>query len=427
MAAQPRPCELARQRKDAFGVVLDCDEATAAVLGWSPDEMIGKRSLDFIHPADADRVVENWMELIGAPGGVSACRVRYLCRDGSYVPVEIVNHNRLVSDGYVLGEITPLDDASQLEQAHSGRDVHSEAQVSETVARVFREQQQLVRRLTEGLPNGVAQVDGDGRVVHVNSLAGKLLGTTDARDVADLFAAVARKDRRRLENALGAARHGSDRDLEVMVVGAHGSLLLLLNMRALFDEVGQPAGAIICISDVTEAKRLRAELERRATVDSLTACANRATIIEQLSAALGRGDGVAAIYVDVDHFKSVNDRHGHAAGDELLAVVAARLKGAARSSDIVGRLGGDEFLVVCPAVPTPDAALAMAERVTRAAEGPVTLPDGTIAIVRVSVGAAHVLGPSTADELVQAADVAMYCAKRGLCPSPNLAAAPSAR
>jgi diguanylate cyclase (GGDEF)-like protein/PAS domain S-box-containing protein len=418
---------VARQRKDAFGVVLECDEATTAVLGWSPDEMIGKRSLDFIHPADADRVVENWMELIGAPGGVSACRVRYLRRDGSYVPVEIVNHNRLVPDGHVLGEITSLDDESSLVPGCAERDVHSEAQVSETVARVFREQQQLVRRLTEGLPNGVAQVDGDGRVVHVNSLAGKLLGTPDARDTAELFAAVARKDRRRLENGLGAASRGSDRDLEVTVVGAHGSLLLLLNMRALFDEVGQPAGAIICVSDVTEANRMRAELERRATVDSLTACANRATIIERLSAALGRGDGVAAIYVDVDHFKSVNDRHGHAAGDELLAVVAARLRGAARSGDIVGRLGGDEFLVVCPGVPNAGTALALAERVTHAAEGPLTLPDGTVAIVRVSVGAAHATGPSTADELVQAADVAMYCAKRGLCPSPNLAAAPVAR
>jgi diguanylate cyclase len=93
-----------------------------------------------------------------------------------------------------------------------------------------------------------------------------------------------------------------------------------------------------------------------------------------------------------------------------------------RAGDIVGRLGGDEFLIVCRGTPTADVALAAARRVARAGEDPLALRVGPIT-VRLSVGVAHSSGDSaTADELINAADEAMYCAKRGLCASPNLAA-----
>jgi diguanylate cyclase (GGDEF)-like protein/PAS domain S-box-containing protein len=429
MAARPRRCEVARQRKDAFAVVLECDDAITAALGWSPADMIGKRSLDFVHPADSDRVVANWMEMIGTPGAVSACTVRYLHKDGSYVPVEIVNHNRLASDGFVLGEMRLV--AGENATADGAvREVSGESReglAGDVLARVFRDQQRLVRRLTEGLPNGVVQLDADGGVLHANTLAGKLLGATDARDVGELFAGVARNHRRRVEAAVAAALRGNDRDLEVMLDAPHGGLRLLLNLRALFGEFGEPAGAIVCVTDVTGAHRLRAELERRATVDSLTGCRNRGSIIEELSQALEAGGAVAVVYVDLDDFKSVNDRLGHAAGDELLAVVAARLRAAARAGDVVGRLGGDEFLVVCRGVPTSDVALAVAARVVHAAREPVALRAGTVA-VNLSVGVAQAPGHGgTADDLIHAADVAMYRAKRGLATSPNLASAVSTR
>src|SRR5207237_4161487 len=136
-------------------------------------------------------------------------------------------------------------------------------------------------------------------------------------------------------------------------------------LRWLTDDGGEVSGAIVCVEDVTDSVRLRGELEHRATYDVLTRCHNRASIMSTLEAALAAGatstTGVA--FLDIDGFKSVNDSLGHAAGDELLVVVADRLRAAVRGRDIVGRFGGDEFLIVCPDVGDPAEALALAQRV----------------------------------------------------------------
>src|SRR5690606_35155283 len=104
------------------------------------------------------------------------------------------------------------------------------------------------------------------------------------------------------------------------------------------------------IEDVTEIRRARDLLERRALYDHLTGLANRTLLLERLSNALEshepRAATVACIFVDVDHFKVVNDSLGHAAGDTLLVEIARRIQGAVRSGDTVARLGGDEFVIV---------------------------------------------------------------------------------
>ena len=101
---------------------------------------------------------------------------------------------------------------------------------------------------------------------------------------------------------------------------------------------------------------MRQELVRRATFDELTGCHNRASIMLELEDSIGnRPDAErAVVYVDVDHFKAINDEHGHSAGDEVLSVVAERLRKTVRGHDAVGRVGGDEFVVLSPqtAVPT---------------------------------------------------------------------------
>ena len=105
--------------------------------------------------------------------------------------------------------------------------------------------------------------------------------------------------------------------------------------------------------DVTDSARARQELEHRATYDTLTHAYNRSSILavlqDELSASRRQQTGV--VYVDLDEFKPVNDTLGHAAGDELLVLVAERLKMASRDSDVLGRLGGDEFLIVLRDLP----------------------------------------------------------------------------
>lgn len=158
------------------------------------------------------------------------------------------------------------------------------------------------------------------------------------------------------------------------------------------------------------------ELRRRAHHDDLTGLANRAAfwdlLAERLDAA-GRGETrFAVLFLDLDDFKTVNDTLGHAAGDQLLVDVARRLTGELRPGDVAARVGGDEFVVLLDDVPTGEAALAVAHRISAALRVPHTL-GGHPYTATGSIGVA--LGPGgfeSSDAILAAADAAMYEAKR---------------
>jgi diguanylate cyclase (GGDEF)-like protein len=181
----------------------------------------------------------------------------------------------------------------------------------------------------------------------------------------------------------------------------------------------------VCLLDVTEDARLREELTHRATYDQLTGCLNRTSILEVLEALLAparrRPAGAAVVYVDLDRFKQVNDRLGHAAGDRLLVHVAQRLLAAVRDGDLVGRLGGDEFLVVCRHVGSAEEAMAIGERIAAAVRGSSLTLDGERVVPLLSAGIAWTARRTTADSLIARADAAMYQSKRFHGGAPTLA------
>ena len=127
-----------------------------------------------------------------------------------------------------------------------------------------------------------------------------------------------------------------------------------------------------------------------------------------MASAVARGTDLSVVLVDLDHFKDVNDSLGHAAGDELLRQVAARLRAAIRPGDLVGRLSGDEFAVLLPALARPEDAGRVVDRVLGCFDQPFRL-EGTSIAVGNSVGAAVHSGPGgSADALLRAADAEMY-------------------
>ncbi len=398
----PPPPRIAHTRKNEVAIIVYSDAAVTEMLGWAHDEIVGQSSLGFIHPEDAERAIDLWMECLAHPGATCRTRVRHKRQDGSWIWLELSNTNLLADPdaGYVDCE---MFDVSQEMEAHEA----------------VRASQQLLSRLTASLPVGVAQFDTDGMVLYANDRLYEIVGVEPGTDEQALRAVVADPDE--LARAMLAIHHGHDIDMRIVVqrVDDGNRRECTLTIRSLTNDDGELIGGVLVLDDVTEQARMQSELEHRATYDELTSCVNRRTVLARLSEALttarisAPGVGTAAIFVDLDDFKDVNDRHGHATGDAVLVAVAARLQRVVRAQDVVGRLGGDEFLVVCPDVADQQAAIAMAERISASMEAPVKVR-GTALHQTASIGVAWTgARPAVdSDELVAEADQAMYAAKR---------------
>ena len=163
-----------------------------------------------------------------------------------------------------------------------------------------------------------------------------------------------------------------------------------------------------------ERNALAERLRHQAFHDSLTGLPNRALFLEKVQEALDGdapdGGGIAVLFIDLDDFKSINDRFGHAAGDELLTSIGNRLRGALRAGDLPARLGGDEFGLLIYNVETEDVARTVAKRILASLNTPFSLVGNGVP-VKASVGVSLNLEGDTAQDLLRNADAAMYLAK----------------
>ncbi len=391
----------ARTHKDEMAVLTEIDEATTQILGWSSEEMVGARSLDFIHPDDQQLAIDNWMEMLAATGMARRVRLRHAAKNGEWVWLEITNHNRLLdpAHGDVLAEMVDITDEMATHQALEARE-------------------RLLYRLAETIPIGVLQVNRAGTVLYANQRVQELTGTGPATTFVAQLATVVAEDRGTVADALAAVLdQGRDRDVEIRIQTEEGSIRYCeARLRALTGAAGEVSGAIVCMEDVSQRVQMRQELEWRATIDPLTGCHNRGSTMALLDKIVAdapdRAKGLAVIFCDLDRFKPVNDQYGHATGDELLVAVAQRLIGTARDGDIVGRIGGDEFLLLCPDVESSEHALTIAYRISARLAEAFALRPGRVG-VGVSIGVVWAdRGAGDPESLVAAADRAMYESKR---------------
>jgi diguanylate cyclase (GGDEF)-like protein len=164
-------------------------------------------------------------------------------------------------------------------------------------------------------------------------------------------------------------------------------------------------------STLHQRQRLEEELQRRALHDPLTGLANRVLFADRLDHALAqRDERVAALFLDLDDFKTINDNHGHQAGDELLVAIAEALRRTVRPGDTVARLGGDEFAVLIERGATEGTARVLAERLLRAVRAPVRVA-GRYRSIGASIGISVGKTGATGETLMREADIAMYVAK----------------
>jgi len=269
------------------------------------------------------------------------------------------------------------------------------------------------RRLVEHQSDHVLVVGRDGTVTYQSPSLTKILGyASDAlvggsavrllppgehpvwRDMMD-----------RVLRHAGAAVRGSLRG-----ISAEGAVREFeATLTGLAEAAGD--GVVVVLHDVTERERFVAQLRRQALHDPLTGLANRALILDRaehlLAAARRTHTPVGALFIDLDHFKGINDSLGHEAGDQLLVSLAGRLQRAVRGGDTVGRMGGDEFVVLFSA--GSEAPERVAERIREVLHPPVQL-GGRPYPVAASIGIA-VASAGSAGDLLRDADIAMYRAK----------------
>jgi len=271
--------------------------------------------------------------------------------------------------------------------------------------------EQLFRAVFDRSPIAIALLTEDRIVTRVNVAYERLIG----RAAADLVGGYAAELDQR-EPARSGAGPGPYGQYEVHFTRRDGAEVWgRVNCTLLAAGTAEDPNLVLAqIEDITLLRTAQARFAHAATHDQLTGLANRALVLERLEAALAEsartGSSIAVLFCDVDHFKEINDTLGHAAGDQLLAGIARGLQQTVREQDIVGRFGGDEFVMIACPVAGRAAAVSLADRVLKEASRPVVLDEGPV-VPSLSVGIALSAPGDDADTVLAAADQALYQAK----------------
>lgn len=286
------------------------------------------------------------------------------------------------------------------------------------------------KAVVENIEEVIFRIDRAGRWAYLNPAWGLLQGHGCGESIGgDWLARVEPDDRAALDARLQAVLSGEAKQARCAArfATATGIRWMEIYVQGLRGHDGEIGGATGTLRDIDDRKRLedhvmraKSHAEQRAqeatllaSTDELTGIANRRAFMRQLdrevTGAAEFGWPLAVAIFDVDHFKTVNDLHGHATGDQVLQLIAARAGGAVRSGDLVGRLGGEEFGILMPRATAQDAAL-VAERVRLAIETPRPEEDD-LPCVTVSIGLAARENEREAGLLLAAADTALYAAK----------------
>jgi diguanylate cyclase (GGDEF)-like protein/PAS domain S-box-containing protein len=268
--------------------------------------------------------------------------------------------------------------------------------------------------LIDLIPVGVLMADADGRVTAANRAWSDLSGLTASESMGEGWAAVfdpvvvdrLRVGVRRITGGAPPA-HG---DFELAAGAPARWSRWWISRTGVHD-----APVVMAVADITEDRAQEFDLTHRASHDALTGLFTRDQFVAFVDRALrdlDRHPGhVAVLFADLDGFKAVNDHGGHRTGDQVLAAAARRMQDAVRPGDVVARVGGDEFAVLCEDLDDERSGCTVAERIRSAFIAPINV-DGGAWHVGVTVGVATSEGlPDDAEGLLEAADDAMYKAK----------------
>jgi diguanylate cyclase (GGDEF)-like protein/PAS domain S-box-containing protein len=393
-------------------LVLATDETVlytspqSRVFGVPADDLVGRWALEFVHHDDIEATRATLRAVEKTPGATATQTFRVLSGGGEWRWAEARVSNML--DNEAVGGIV--------------------ANVADVTDRIAAEQDaQRLLRIFEATDDLVCITDTTGAVTHLNRAAREFLGVdSDAAlpslDLASFFASW---ELDKLEHELlPALKDNGSWSGELDILDPDGRHIpALVQLLAHSGTSGHSEYYSAVMRDISERKAFEDRLEHQATHDPLTGLPNRMLLLDRLTMALARArrhhSVVAVLFLDLDHFKVINDSHGHTLGDQLLAAIANRLATALRPDDTVARFGGDEFVVLCEDLNRESQAIMVANRIQRVL-GDVFAIGATEIFVGASIGISPFDATSddqrdiedvTPEVLLREADAAMYRAK----------------
>jgi diguanylate cyclase (GGDEF)-like protein/PAS domain S-box-containing protein len=286
------------------------------------------------------------------------------------------------------------------------------------IENALHESEEIFRTIAENADDLIAVLDTDGRRIYNSPSYRKIFGKEELRAGSSSFNEIHPEDRDRIMASFRrTVETGVGERSEFRFLLKDGSIR---HIESQGNVVHNPAGGVskvvVVSRDVTERKNIEEQLRHLSTHDSLTGLPNRVLLYDRLKQAVAaaRRDKariLSLMFMDLDGFKPVNDTLGHAMGDLLLKKVAIRIQDCLRESDTAARMGGDEFVVLLPAIETQGDAMVVAEKIRRAISQPIYIGDHRLSI-SASIGIALYPDHGTEEEtLFNNADAAMYYAK----------------
>jgi diguanylate cyclase (GGDEF)-like protein/PAS domain S-box-containing protein len=375
------------------------NQAAESLLGYSASEL-RQKSIDDLLDERSDSPL---IEVLRSGAVRTGDECVFIDRMGH--PVDLtVSVAPLVHEGQAAGAVIIGRDTREWKRAAVGRDAALAA---------LRQSELRYRLLFEENAAGVCVMSADGVMTDCNATFASITGydrrALVGRNLRELYAATNTRD------PLSTLDRSSSNSSEVDLTRKDGSTTYLLQNLV---EVGEGDDAVIhaTVVDISERKLAEERIEFRAYHDVLTNLPNRKLFVDRLEQKLARGKrsgrSIAVMFVDIDRFKTVNDMYGHLAGDELLLIVADRLRACIRAEDTVARIGGDEFTIMVSELRHPEDAASVAEKILEAIQMPVDLSSSITVEVTASIGIAIApVDGSDPESLLRHADGAMYRAK----------------
>ena len=381
----------------AEGTIRDLNALTLELTGLTRDDLVGHSFARMVAADDYSRLGVMWQAMLLAEEvDKPIFELRHV--DGSVAVVEADVHtpvhdpNRVV---VALRDITQrVAESAELEQA-----------------------QTRFRLAFQSAPIGMVMSSAaTGRLLDVNEALAEMLGFQRSDLIGASLQDITHPDDwnvSRLQLASAADGAASSYKLDQRYIRADGQVVWArTSVSVMSDQQGNPL-VIAHFEDITEERRAAAHLQWAASHDELTGLPNRTHFLEQLRRRLDGAElgSIAVLFIDLDNFKVVNDSLGHAVGDELLRGMSERLRSVVRDRDMLGRFGGDEFIVMLDGLQLDLSPADVAERLREAISQPLIVENSEL-YVSGSIGIAFAdRAGVTAEELLRDADAAMYRAK----------------